>query len=40
MSPDPRINSFLLAVAMFTAAFFALTAWIPVGLTIRWLLVV
>jgi hypothetical protein len=40
MTPDPRINSFLAALAMFTAAFFALAAWIPVGLVVRWVLVV
>lgn len=40
MTPDPRINSFLVALAMFTAVFFALTAWLPVGLMLRWLLVV
>ena len=40
MSPDPRINSFLMALSMFTAVFFALAAWIPVGLVIRWVLVV
>jgi hypothetical protein len=40
VSPDPWLNSFLVAVAVFTAAFFALAAWIPVGLMLRWLLVV
>jgi hypothetical protein len=40
MTPDPRINSFLAALAMFTAVFFALAAWIPAGLVLRWLLVV
>jgi hypothetical protein len=40
MTPDPRINSFLAALAMFTAVFFALAAWIPAGLVLRWLLIV
>jgi hypothetical protein len=40
MAPDPWINSFISAVALFTSVFFALAAWIPVGLVLRWLLVV
>jgi hypothetical protein len=40
MTPDPRINSFLAALAMFTAVYFALAMWIPVGLLLRWVLVV
>lgn len=38
MTPDPRINSFLAALAMFTAVFFALGMWIPVGLLLRFVL--
>jgi hypothetical protein len=40
MTPDPRINSFLAALAMFTAVFFALAMWIPAGLVIKWVLAV
>jgi hypothetical protein len=39
MLPDPWLNSFLFALAMFTAAFFALAAWIPAAFIVRWLLV-
>ena len=39
MTPDPRINSFLAALAVFTAAFFALAMWIPAGLVVKWVLV-
>jgi hypothetical protein len=39
MTPDPRINSFLAVLAVFTAAFFALAMWIPAGLLVKWVLV-
>jgi hypothetical protein len=38
VGPDPWINSFLWAVAMFTAVYFALSAWIPAALLVRWLI--
>jgi hypothetical protein len=39
MTPDPRINSFIAVLAVFTAAFFALAMWIPAGLFLRYILV-
>jgi hypothetical protein len=38
MSLDPRSEHFIRATAFFTALFFALGAWAPIGLLMRWLL--
>jgi hypothetical protein len=36
---DPNLERFVLATAFFTALFFALGAWAPVGLLLRHLLI-
>jgi hypothetical protein len=36
---DPNMERFVLATAFFTALFFALGAWVPVGLLLRHLLI-
>jgi hypothetical protein len=40
MGPDPHARTLLAVAALFASLFFALAAWIPVGLAIRWILVV
>lgn len=35
---DPNTHAIVLATAFFTSLFFALAAWIPVGLLLRWIL--
>jgi hypothetical protein len=35
---DPTTHAFVLATAFFTSLFFALAAWLPVGLLLRKLL--
>jgi hypothetical protein len=35
---DPNIRAYVVATAFFTSVFFALAAWVPVGLVLRWLL--
>ena len=36
---DPNTHAFVLATAFFTSLFFALGAWLPVGLFLRHLLI-
>lgn len=36
---DPNTHAFVLATAFFTSIFFALAAWIPAGLLLRWFLI-
>jgi hypothetical protein len=38
MPLDPNMRAFVLATAFFTSLFFALGAWMPVGLLLRSLL--
>jgi hypothetical protein len=38
MGPDPHARTFLVVAALFASLFFALAAWVPVGLLVRWLL--
>jgi hypothetical protein len=38
MSLDPNTERFVLATAFFTSLFFALGAWAPAGLLLRWLI--
>jgi hypothetical protein len=38
MPPDQGMRGFVMATALFTSFFFALGAWAPVGLFLRWLL--
>ena len=40
MGPEPHVRTMLFVVALFASLFFALAAWIPVGLLVRWVLVV
>jgi len=35
---DPRTEGFVRATAFLTSLFFALGAWAPIGLAVRWLL--
>lgn len=35
---DPHMRGFVFATAFVTSLMFALAAWIPVGLALRWLL--
>jgi hypothetical protein len=35
---DPITHAFVLATAFFTCLFFAIAAWLPVGLFLRWIL--
>jgi hypothetical protein len=39
MGPDPHARTFLVVAALFASLYFALAAWIPAGLLLRWLLV-
>ena len=39
VSMDPNTNAFVLATAFFTSLFFALGAWLPVGLVLHHFLV-
>ena len=38
MQMDPSTHAYVLATAFFTSVFFALGAWLPVGLLLRALL--
>lgn len=38
MRLDPNTHGFVLATAFFTSLFFAIGAWIPVLLLLRWVL--
>jgi hypothetical protein len=40
MGPDPHARTFLFIAALFASLFFALAAWIPAGLLLRWILIV
>jgi hypothetical protein len=38
MALDPNMERFVVATAFITSLFFAIGAWAPVGLALRWLL--
>jgi hypothetical protein len=38
MSPDPNAQAYVLATAFLTSFFFAMGAWVPALLLLRWLL--